>query len=190
MAFIDSSYFVGELNIPNTNKDYILQRLNLFINKREPELLQDILGYELYKAFSAGTASYDDDGSNSTIEQRWIDLIEGDEYTRYDRLHKWKGLLYERDGQPYSLIANYVYWHWTEDQTTQTVGLGEAAAKAENADRTSPAVKMVNAWNEMSEQICDLIHFLQANTTVYPEWKSGDAHKVLNKFGKTNTFGI
>lgn len=188
---IDKSYFVGELNIPNTDKPYILQRLALFINKLEPGLLQDILGYELYKAYSVGTASYDADGSNSLIAGRWIDLIEGKEYTGTDnKLHKWKGLVYEHADQLYSLIANYIYWHWIKDQTTQTVGLGETASTAENAQLVSPATKMVNAWNEMSEQIHQLFKFLRANKDTYPEWDSDYGHKMLYKYGKVNTFGI
>ena len=48
---IDTSYFVGELNIPNTDSPAILERLTWFINKYEVEILRDVLGTDLYRAF-------------------------------------------------------------------------------------------------------------------------------------------
>lgn len=54
MSLIDSSYFVGDLDIPNTSRDNVLERLTAFINKHESKLLRDILGYDLWKAFNNG----------------------------------------------------------------------------------------------------------------------------------------
>jgi hypothetical protein len=190
-VYIDETYFVGALNIPNTDKDYVLQRLTSFIDTLELELLQDVLGYPLYKAFVAATGDYDPDASNASIDQKWLNILEGAEYTgRDNRLHFWKGLLFEQGTTPRSLIANYVYYYWLKDNTTQTVGIGEATAKAENSDNASPMIKMVSAWNEMSEWINDLICFIDVHQDTYTEWCSSDKWSVLRKFRKINQFGI
>lgn len=182
MALIDSSNFVGTINIPNTNREEISQRLDMFIDQYEPKLLRDLFGYELSKAFTAGIADYDSDGSNPTIDQRWLDLIEGAEYERSGRTYKYEGLP--------DIDARYVYWHWMEDQHTQTVGLGEVKAKAENAEQANPAVKMVRAWNDMVDMIWNLYYFMKDKTDIYPEWKSQDQAWMIKKFEKNNHWGF
>lgn len=167
MALIDSSYFVGPINIPNTNKTEVSERLQWFIDEYEAELLEEILGYELYKEFSEGITDFDPDGSNPTIEGRWLSLLEGGEYVWNGRLKKFNGLLYEKGDTKLSLIANYVYWNWIRDQHTQTVGLGEVKATAENAENTNPAFKLIKAWNDMSKDIYALYEYLQSNQQNY-----------------------
>lgn len=48
---IDPSYFVTELNIPNTDKQEIQENLLWYIQKYEVEILRDALGGDLYRAF-------------------------------------------------------------------------------------------------------------------------------------------
>ena len=82
---IDRTYFVGEINIPNTNGANG-DVLDLFIDKYEAEFLQKALGYELYKEFKNGLVQ-------DPVAQKWRDLLEGAEYTFNSRLHKWNGLI-------------------------------------------------------------------------------------------------
>lgn len=277
MALIDYTYFTGPVSIPNTDKDYVQDRLNEFINKYEPEYLKKVLGYDLWKAFMAGLAE-------PTVDQKWLNLLNGAEYTWYNKTRKWIGFVPLIDGGSISIsnadviklvadrgqsndpvsgqpvitlpdeftnvdisveergtgtideytivgnqltlesnitpgqtfflkkgssitvgvadllkqspIANYVYWKWMEDQTTQTVGIGEAAAKAENSMLVSPATKMVRAWNEMIDWNKDLFGFLYTNKETY-NWTSyyyNDGwyySKYWNEMiCKTNVFGI
>jgi hypothetical protein len=284
MPLIDRSYFVGELNIPNTDRPEIQERLDLFIETYETELLRDLLGYPLYKAFMNGL-------QGAPVDQKWTNLLEGVEYTdQSDRLTKWRGLvslpldlvnaidasntitivvgrgtlidgqsgllldpiigtnsvplpssligkdfIVEQrgvgqlssdewsitgdnrlqlasgqfgDGDKYfykaatlslntvtgnakkSLIANYVYWHWMADQVSQTVGLGEAATKAENATMVSPAAKMHRAWNEMIRWVEEMVCYLDTKRSIYPEWQDMNRYKFSRQFTTTNTFGI
>lgn len=84
---IDRSYFIGELNIPNTNQVSVGEVLDWFIEKYETEFLSKVLGYELYKALKAGLIA-------PVVDQKWTDLIEGVEYTNLaGRLTFWKGLV-------------------------------------------------------------------------------------------------
>lgn len=48
-------------------------RINDFINRFEPVIMEAALGYDFYQAFLAGL----DVGSDEVIEQRWLDLLNG-----------------------------------------------------------------------------------------------------------------
>lgn len=86
MALIDRSYFIGELNLSGTDRAPIQQVVDWFIAKYEPELLERILGVDMYAAFKQGL-------TQSTIEQRWTDLLEGTTYTWGSRTKRWRGLI-------------------------------------------------------------------------------------------------
>lgn len=74
--------------IPKIADDSTIQSIvDGLITKREPELLKDILSYELYKAFMAGLLEAD-------VLPMWSNLLYGAEYTdRFGRLQKWSGLV-------------------------------------------------------------------------------------------------
>src|SRR5687768_14727720 len=120
MPLIDETYFVGELKIPNTDRQEVSEPLLRMIAHREKELLTDLLGYEMYKDFLANQA-----------EPVNAALLNGAEYTLNGQLNKWEGLRNVTEKR--SLIANYVYFHWQDDQISKTTGLGEKKPKAENA---------------------------------------------------------
>ena len=162
---IDQSYFVGEINIPGTDKPDVQERLTWFIAKYEPVLLRALLGHTLYKAFLAGKGAGEVPG-----EQRFLDLLNGVEFSTGSRTEYWPGLIQPGEGYGRSLIANYVYYWYMRDQASQTTAVGEAQAGTDGAARVSPALKMVRAWNEMSASIDELFVFLSANMATYPEW--------------------
>jgi hypothetical protein len=277
MPLIDRSYFIGDLNIPGTDKVSIQERLDWFIENYETELLKDILGYQFYAAFLQGLAG-------SPVATIWTDLLQGVEYTDFnDRKQKWVGFVSQPldlinaidasntitiivgRGQQYdpvadatsvllpasligkdfiieqrsfgqlrtdeysivggntlqlsggkkfsagdtyfyksatlalntttgavkkSLIANYVYYQWQKDQYTQTVGLGEVATKAENAQVVTPEYKMIRAYNEMVERIRELMYYLYIKQDVYTDWWVVQQNWALNKYRKLNSLGI
>lgn len=105
MSFIDASYFVGELSIPNSDEVPVLERINLFIQKYEPVFLQKLMGYPLYKAFVTGINVT----APATPDIRWLNILYGSEYTdRQGQLAKWKGLIVT-DNPIYNLSGGYVY---------------------------------------------------------------------------------
>lgn len=188
MALIDHTFFVGEINIPNTSDTDIKERLTYFIEIKQEKLLQDILGYVLWKAFDVGIGAGGPD-------QKWIDIRDGKEYTGLDGYpHKWIGLKSSYTSGSVtikkSLIANYVYWHWQADNVTHSTGVGEASAKAENAVIASPKAKMIAAWNQMIDWICDLIYFLDSNIETYPDWEQRNNYFQMRKYRKQNIYDI
>jgi hypothetical protein len=105
MSFIDVSYFIGEINIPNTDEPAIAQRLTGFINKYEPDFLQKLFGYPLYKAFVAGMTVT----PPATPAQRFLNILYGTEYTDFQgRLQKWKGLIVT-DSPIFTMAGNLSY---------------------------------------------------------------------------------
>lgn len=105
MSFIDASYFVGDLNIPNSGSSEIAERITWFIQKYEPIFLQKLLGYPLYKAFIAGLAVT----PPATPDPRLINILYGCEYTDLNgNLQKWKGLIIT-DSPIYNLAGGLVY---------------------------------------------------------------------------------
>jgi len=103
MSLIDVSYFSGgELTIPNTDEAAVAERLTVFINKYEPEFLQKLFGYPLYKAFVAGMAIM-------PPAQRFIDILYGKEYTDLQgRIQKWKGLIVT-DSPVFTITGSLAY---------------------------------------------------------------------------------
>lgn len=105
MSFIDASYFVGELDIPNSGEPAIAERITLFINKYEPLFLQKLMGYPLYKAFITGLNVI----PPATPDIRWLNILYGAEYTdRQGFVAKWKGLIVT-DNPIYNLAGGYTY---------------------------------------------------------------------------------
>jgi hypothetical protein len=178
MPLIDRTYFIGEINIPNTNQLAVQENLDFLISKREPEILIQLFGYEMYKAFVAGL-------QEDPVPHRWIDLRDGADFTYNGELRHWMGLIAKSDEPKESLIANYVYYWFMRKEATQTSGVGETVTKTENSVRVSPIAKQVQAWNEMVEWIYDMWNFLQANSAIYSEWKP-----VMCQWERNNQFNL
>jgi hypothetical protein len=275
MSLIDRTYFVGELNIPNASQAAIGSEIDLFIEQYEDQLLNEVLGYSLNKAFKAGMQEV-------PVDQKWTDLIEGIEYTDINsKVRFWKGLVTQPPtvlnaldalnpidvvvgrGQLYdpvasttsttipaalvgktfilekrgigklilgeysvvgniltliggqfavndvytykaatlaintttgtnkkSLIANYIYYWYQRNNHTQTTTTGEVKPANENSTVASPAIKMVRAWNEMSDWIWELVNYLNSKKDDYTEWANQDVYCMLRKFKRINEFNI
>ncbi|MES2004336.1 MAG: hypothetical protein V4450_07430 [Bacteroidota bacterium] len=176
---IDATYFVANLNIPNSGDTAISQTITWFINKYEPEFLEKLMGYPLYKAFQAGLAA-------EPATERFTDILNGKEYTNLNgRLVKWKGLK-ETTPQKFSVIACYVYYWYYRNASTQTTGTGESRPKTDNTDNVSPRQKMISALNEVYYTTKAFIEFLEANQAIYPEWSLSDKVETLSKIRFAN----
>jgi len=171
---IDTSFFVGEINIPNTGKLEVQESLTHFITKYETDLLQQLLGHGLWKSYNA---------DNET--PRFVELINGIEYDNGTK--SWGGLVRINGTTKLSLIANYIYYHWLKDKEIWNSGIGSVKPTPNQAINMSPGLKMVEAWNDMSKQICEFYDYMSfSKTSVYPEWNTFG----LWQFKRTNDFDI
>lgn len=180
MPLIDTSYFFGDLNIGQ--KSEVAGSLSEFILEYEDRLLNDLFGYAFKKVYDTGIGA-------ST--EKYVAIRDGKEYTnRSGQLAKWRGLKYTIGTVKKSPIANYVYWHWMQNEASSTTGTGEVKLNAQNATSVSPAGKMVRAWNEMVQMVYELIEFLLSNENDYPEFIDWYVYIPASLLRKQNLFGI
>ena len=157
---IDDTYFIRKINLPQTGSTDGRAEVQGFIDTYEPEYLQKVLGYPLWKAFTDGIA-----GSGEP-DARWLTLLDGAEFTYNSSTIKWPGFT----AKP-SPISQYIYYQEAEDRAKDTVLVGTSTGSTDNATRVSPASKMIDAWNVMTGLNVLLWNFLNANKSTYPEWK-------------------
>ncbi|MBE3086894.1 MAG: hypothetical protein IMZ64_11835 [Bacteroidetes bacterium] len=208
MSLIDSSYFVGEINIPNpsgvnSNATAIAQAITQY----EKEILIQLLGYKLYSLLVADCTGE----GGVPVTQIYIDLVDGAEFTHdyngEDITLKWEGL---KNAAKQSLIAYYTYYMYVEREVTHLSQLGIVLTETMKGQRASSAPKMIAAWERMRELYgkippdykkfypgpvlgtnlsyvfnCDpsAYNFLFANKEDYPDW-------IFTPQWNINAFGI
>jgi hypothetical protein len=175
---IDASYFIGEINIPNTQKTEIQESLDWFISKYEQELLQKLLGWELWSLYNADASS-----------QRFVDLINGTDYVYGGYIYHWRGLIWKAGENPHSLIANYIYWYWMKDKQIWNSGIGTIKATPIQGVVMSPGLKMVHVWNDFAEQVKEFYNYMTWSSVLYPEWNANNVFSLW-EFAGTNDFDI
>lgn len=181
-SLLSPSFFIRDINIPNTGTPAILNNLTSYINRYEPECLVNLFGYPLYKLFLA----------DGFVSSRMIDLRDGSEYIdAFGNLKKFEGLVHDTNS---SLIAFYVYYLFQEANATLTTGVSTKVSDSEGGKSVSPIEKMVYAWNQFSKGANILVDFLWYKVDVngvrvYSEfdneqyWKSKDFCEGINLFG-------
>jgi hypothetical protein len=196
MSFTTGAYFKNDIAIPNITKDggvTYSTAIVAAIDKYESEIRIDLLGYELNKALEA-----DLNGSGVPQTQRFIDLVNGAEFTHPDteQLLKWIGFV---NTEKESMIAYYVYYNYVYYKNFHLSGIGSTKIKSENAERVSPFDKLQLSWSKFQKlyagfdydinecyfsehgtKVEDLngtfnalpsaYNFLYANKEDYPEW--------------------
>jgi len=158
---IDHTYFTQKLSLPQRGNTEGQELIADFIETYEEEYLKKVLGYDLWKAFDAGIAG------SGTPDQRWLDLLDGLEFTYLSRNYKWEGFSTANK----TPIANYVYYKWMEDTAEHNTLVGTAVQVVDNNSRVNAVTKMVDAWNRMVDMNRTLWMFLKANEGDYPEWQ-------------------
>jgi len=182
---IDSTYFTGEITIPNLDKAANLATLNADIITYEKEILIDALGYQLYSDYITNIAL-------ESPAQKWLDLRDGAEFS-FDFCgktvtRKWIGL---ENSEKKSLIAYFTYAMSLRNKSQTLTGVGVVVGLAENSQVIDSSRKLVNAWNRFIEQYGEVpegfngyydshyIHFddkptiynfLVANSADYDDW--------------------
>jgi hypothetical protein len=204
MSFIDSTYFVGEINIPTLPTSDT--SLTDAITQYEKEILISLLGYKLYSLLIA-------DLSNGIPQtQKYLDLVNGKEFTHtyggVDYTIKWEGL---KNTALQSLIAYYVFFKYVERDVTRLYGSGVSmASEGQGWVRADSRFKLIAAWERMRELYGKIpaeykpiytrpiigtnlpcafntdpsaYNFLYTNKTDYPDW-------IFTPIWNINAFGI
>jgi hypothetical protein len=159
-TLIDHTYFIRDLSIGQGDNSVVQGSLQTFIDRYEEEYLLGLMGYNFKKIYETGIVA---------VDPIYVDIRDGKEFTNhYNVLDKWIGLRNATTKK--SPIANYVYYWWSRDNISKTLGDGEFINKQEKKYATSPEYKMMRAWNEMVCWNKEFWNFMYANRDVYPEF--------------------
>jgi hypothetical protein len=201
-SFIDNSYFVGDINIPNISTKPTF--IDWAIETYEKEFLINGLGYKLYSLLINDCT--DKNGFPET--QIYIDIVNGAEFTHASTFGeeitlKWEGF---NNTQKQSPIAYYVYYNILQHQTIHTSDIGTILLESDKGQRVSPSSKMIDSWDKMRQlygkfpyeyenlsrrgndfpivnDAPSLFNFLKSNSANYPDW-------IFKPIGAINQFGI
>lgn len=201
MSLIDNTYFIRDLNVPLSSNNALNSQFTASISRYENEILQKLLGYQLWKQFTDAVEAATE---QNPLSQKWDSLLNGAEFTLewngQTITTKWNGLV---NDDKVSLIAYYVYYMHRKNNVSQYSGTAETTAKNENSVVVNPLNKMVFVYNQMidlygntpyyARNILSLFdsgsyehynaepsayNFLLANIADYPDWRFTPLKKI------------
>ena len=154
MPVIDETFFDKEpLFIPNkstievraSSTPPVEASIDRFIELCERELLINALGVTLFDELQSEILKkpIDPDGTEPNAAQKWIDLVDGRNYTLEDMEYRWEGL---RGFKQNSLIAHFVYSSYLLHNNDVLTTTGTVKPKAANADNVTMTPKFIRAW--------------------------------------------
>lgn len=168
MYIINDTYFQSPKRvIPNLDEadSKSFAELELLIDEKCRLLLLDFLTVEQVTELE----SYLEDGllpdPPTGVPQKWIDLINGKEYTKNGVTLKWTGLIYTKGAFNGSLLADYVYYYWLTENASYMTGVGDAKGNPKGATLVNPTQRVVNTWN-------DFVKAYQANRIGVLHWNN------------------
>ena len=160
MPLIDSTYFVDSNIIANINEPDPNSKtekvLDIKIKRGERDVLSFAFGWEMWNDFK----QYIVNGIDPSTPQEYIDIINGVEYMKNDKKCLWIGLIQEETKE--SLLSDYVYCTYHNDNQSQTTGIGEVSIDNKIGNRVSMIPKVTKIWNEF-------IKALQGGFRAFPD---------------------
>ncbi|NRA92153.1 MAG: hypothetical protein HRU26_05615 [Psychroserpens sp.] len=151
MAYlIDTTYFQRELFVPNADEQdsRTYKELETSIDGYVRDYLRQNLGYALFNNLDGQIVN---GNLPSTADQKWLNLVNGAEYTKDGKTYYWLGLLHEDGKFKKSLLANYVFVNWLENNVSTQSGVGEVVIDAKNSTRVSVNNRLIKVWNDFVE---------------------------------------
>ena len=139
MSIITPRIFKAEITISQKSNPYMSDNIQEFIDKYERKFLLELFGVIFYTEFMTAL-------NTPPTDEKWYSLADNADLKL--------------------MIANYVYYWYKQDETTQSMGISEAKPKAENASVTNSISKQVRTWNEMVR----MVRLFDLDTTIYPDF--------------------
>lgn len=143
MYLIDTSYFVREYSIPNINElqSETATNFGYYIDDKVRLFLQQTLGYANFNDLDGNIT---DGVLGGGAPQKWLDLVNGTEYTKGGKTLKWNGLLYTNGTFKKSLLTPYVFHEWLRENATTNTG---QVIDTANMQRLSLTPRLTDVWN-------------------------------------------
>ena len=120
------------------------------------KFIQDALNYPLFKDFD----SYVDVDGNllPTAPQKWLDLVNGVEYTNDNKTLKWQGLIFTEGSVKNSVLAYYTYYEWLLQNVSSTTVMGQVVGLSKGASNVNSSYKVMKVQNKMVETKSARLH--------------------------------
>lgn len=166
--FTYGNYRIANIDVAEIDNNI---ELTIHIQKYEQECLRMILGDCLYTELMENVDK-DSDGYykvKTGAEEKWGWLLNGRLYDTDDvsgcgchssscSKHQWAGLVtkvaivQEKDVFE-SILASYIFYHWSLNYRTLNLGVGEGKGTAQNTTQESSANKRIDAWNKFVQDV-------------------------------------
>ena len=148
MLYIDKTYLIKKLAVPNTNEptsDASID-LEMSIDRYVTQFLQETLGNVNYEDLQFYTDAGD---LLDTAPPKWSNLLNGLDYTKDGKLYSWRGLRYNQGAFKVSMMANYVYLN--HFSPTFNSSLGQIMIEGKNSTNADSTPHLVDVYNEFVE---------------------------------------
>ena len=158
MFIIDDSYFTGKINVPNVTEynGSTIEAIDDYINKYGRLFMRETLGNVLFKDLML---NLDNGELKTNASQKWVDLINGKEYTKNGETYTWQGIKGGCDLYKDSVLAYFVYLNYFE--ITYFTGFSLASTEAKNSTVINPSNHLVEIHN-------DFVSLYQGSCTYNP----------------------
>jgi hypothetical protein len=163
------SYFEGGLSLGQLTYPDVWLRVQRVAERREPELLGDLLGDALYGELLAGLTPPEDAEAGWQPEARWTAL----------------------EKAVARMVAGYVFYWYVRENEVSMAGAGAVEEKTDNARRVTPTLKMCDAWNTIADGMGRLERLVSegngAEPPLYPSYAQhpccGESYRRINVLG-------
>ena len=165
----DTDFQAPKREIPNLYEadSKAFAELELLIDEKCRLLLLDFLTVDQFNELDSYLVNDMFPEDTSGIPQKWIDLVNGVEYTKNDVKLIWNGLRYSKGSYKGSLLADYVYYFWLETQASYMTGVGDAKGQPKGAILVNPTQRLVSTWNDFIKQYQGVNEFWYTNNNCF-----------------------
>jgi hypothetical protein len=173
IPFLTTSYFVGDLLIPNLTTTTAAGTANIaelqwFIDVYEIKFLKYLLGEDLYTEFAAGIAIGVPLAKWTALKNKIYTTTTVGGATTY-----------------HSPAAAFVFFYFRRSKKTVTVTSGEVKPQNENASTSESNMKAIAAWNNMAKDCEDFWDWIENELTTYDSFSDEDSDELdyINQWG-------
>lgn len=149
--------FKGVWLLPNANSELIITKYTDVITNSQDEFLKELLGYSFFKELQTAVDVEEPD----VIEQKWLNFINGCEYTENSVLKEFKGLK--------QLLVKVMWFEIISQGLISINSNGISVMNTENSETVDPTMFMMNIWAVITTEINNLYHFLYISSETYPK---------------------
>lgn len=166
----ESNFTYGKTRIADTKSDSLDENIDLIIHiqKYEKECLLLLLGPELYDEFIqkveivSGSKHYT--LKTQFVDTKWDWLLNGKTYPAVNlncgcgcqttlTTKQWRGLtvkvaVIDNKNVIETLMAKYIFFHWSLNYRTLNVGTGEGRIESKGVTTANAILKRVDIWND------------------------------------------